>query len=166
MSLDGFIATEDDGTSWMTADPEYSSSPFLASVDTVLMGRRSYEQAVRQGMRSWPGYRTYVFSRSLRQDEYPEVTVVADDAHSVVSGLRDEPDGKDIWLTGGGQLFRSLLAQDLVDTVEVGIIPILLGGGIPLLPPFERATKLALSRHRVFPSGFAVFEYAVQRSAG
>src|SRR5215471_10582742 len=107
MSLDGFIADLDDATRWMTGDPAYDSRPFFASVDTVLVGRRSYEVMLRHGARTYPGLRTYVFSRTLKAVEYPEVTIVGGSAAAAVAGLRGES-GKDIWLSGGGELFRSL----------------------------------------------------------
>src|SRR6478672_11228600 len=88
MSLDGFIADARDGMEWMIGDPGYDSKPFFASIDTVLVGRRSYEVMLRQGVRSYPGLRTFVFSRTLLASDYPEVTMVADDAPGVVAALR------------------------------------------------------------------------------
>src|SRR5262245_65114541 len=119
MSLDGFIADVDDATGWMTGDPGYDSKPFLESVDTVLVGRRSYEVMLRHGVRAYPGLRTYVFSRTLDASEYPEVTVVAENGAATVGALRAET-GKDIWLSGGGELFRSLLDGEVVESVEGG----------------------------------------------
>jgi dihydrofolate reductase len=72
MSLDGFIADSDDGMSWMIGDPGYDSKPFFASIDTVLIGRRSYEVMLRHGARTYPGLHTYVFSRTLKPTDYPE----------------------------------------------------------------------------------------------
>jgi dihydrofolate reductase len=163
MSLDGFIADARDGTGWMTGDPGYDSKPFFASVDAVLVGRRSYEVMLRGGMRSYPGLRTYVFSRTLKPLEYPEVTVVADDGRAVVADLR-AGSGKDIWLCGGGVLFRSLLEADLVDTVELGVSPMLLGQGRPLLPTRAESRRLKLTHHEAFPSGLLVLHYDVDRS--
>jgi dihydrofolate reductase len=162
MSLDGFIADLDDATRWMTGDPAYDSKPFFASVDTVLVGRRSYEVMLRHGARTYPGLRTYVFSRTLKAVEYPEVTVVGEGAAAAVAGLRGEG-GKDIWLSGGGELFRSLLAADLVDTVEVGVSPILLGEGRPFLPAPGPTRKLKLTHERAFPSGLLVLHYDLVR---
>lgn len=164
MSLDAFIADPADGVHWMTGDPGYDSKPFFASIDAVLMGRRSYEVMLRHGARTYPGLHTYVFSRTLRPEDYPEVTILAHDGIATVAALR-QGTGKDIWLTGGGQLFRSLLEADLVDTVELGIGPILLGQGIPLLPPCARSVRLTLTNHQAFPSGLLVLHYAVQRDA-
>jgi dihydrofolate reductase len=118
---------------------------------------------LRQGARTYPGLHTYVFSRTLRARDYPEVTILANDGIETVAALRQD-NGKDIWLTGGGQLFRSLLEADLVDTVELGISPILLGHGLPLLPQCARSVRLALTHHQAFPSGLLVLHYAVQRA--
>jgi dihydrofolate reductase len=161
MSLDGFVADVHDGTGWMTGDPSYDSRPFFASIDTVLVGRRSYEVMLRHRVRSYPGLRTYVFSRTLKAADYPEVTMLADGV-ATVRELRSGS-GKDIWLSGGGELFRSLLAADLVDTVEVGVSPILLGQGRPLLPSPGRTQKLQLTYEQSFPSGLLVLYYDVVR---
>ena len=110
-----------------------------------------------------PGIRSVVFSRSLRPEDHPDVTIVADEPAATVSALR-EADGKDIWLFGGGLLFRSLLDAGLVDTVEVAVIPVLLGAGVALLPPHTSQVKLELTRHRVLEhTGTVMLEYAVQR---
>lgn len=164
MSLDGFIADAHDGTGWMIGDPAYDSAPFFASIDTVLLGRRSYQVMVSQGARSYPGLRTYVFSRTLAASDYPEVTIVSDQGGSVVAALRAES-GRDIWLSGGGELFRSLLDADLVDSVELGVFPILLGQGRPLLPSHSRSRRLTLAYHQIFPSGLVVLHYDVESGA-
>jgi dihydrofolate reductase len=163
MSLDGFIADPHDETTWMTNDRGYDSKPFFASIDTVLAGRRTYEVMLRHGARTYPGLRTYVFSRTLKAAEYPEVIVLGEDGISTVAELRGGS-GKDIWLCGGGELFRSLLDADLVDTVEVGISPVLLGQGRPLLPSFTRSRPLRLTHEQAFPSGLLVLHYDVVRT--
>ena len=89
------------------------------------------------------------------------MTVVAEGAEETVAALSAEP-GKDIWLFGGGSLFRSLLDAGLVDTVEVAVMPVLLGEGIPLLPPPARQTKLKLTGHKVYKTGIVSLEYSVQ----
>lgn len=166
MSLNGFIADSDGGTSFLVSDSTYDSAPFFASIDTVLMGRLTYEGAVRQGMRSYPGLRNYVVSRTLRAADYPEVTILRNDVEGTVAELR-LVSGKDIWLCGGGVLFGSLLAADLVDTVEVGLSPTLLGGkGTPMLgldPRLPSSMRLELTHHRTLPSGLLVLEYAVRK---
>ena len=165
MSLDGFIADNLDGTSWMIGDPAYDSRPFLRSIDTVIVGRRSYEVMLRAGSRSYPGLQTYVCSRTLRASDYPEVSVLGDNAAATVTELRSGS-GKDIWLAGGGDLFRSLLEADLVDTVELGVSPILLGQGRPFLPSAARSHRLTLTHSEAFPSGLLVLYYDVARPVG
>ena len=93
--------------------------------------------------------RPFVFSRRMNPADFPDVTVVQDDVEGVVRSLKAE-DGKDIWLFGGGLLFQSLLELDLVDGVEVAVIPVLLGGGIPLFPPPSPTRRLRLTSHRVY----------------
>jgi dihydrofolate reductase len=78
-----------------------------------------------------------------------------------VAGLRVEKSKRDIWLFGGGTLFRSLLEAGLVDTVEVAVIPVLLGEGVPLLPPTAKQVSLKLTGHRVYKTGIVLLEYAV-----
>jgi dihydrofolate reductase len=168
MSLDGCIADAKGSTRFLVSDPSYDSAPFFASIDTVLMGRITYEQAVRQGMRAYPRLRNYVISRTLQAADYPEVTIAGKGAERIVAEQRDEP-GKDIWLCGGGVLFNSLLAAGLVDTVELGVSPILLGrAGIPVLagdPPLPNSVRLELTRHAVLPTGLLVLEHTVRKRA-
>jgi dihydrofolate reductase len=104
-----------------------------------------------------------VFSRTLQPAEHPTVSIVSSDAAEYVRTIKAR-DGKDIWLFGGGELFRTLLAAVLVDTVEPAVVPVLLGGGIPLLPSPAARTKLALNSHRLYPkSGIMLLEYTVSR---
>lgn len=166
MSLDAFIADPQGGTGWMVTESEYDQRAFFDSIDTLLMGRKTFELA---GRRPFAGLRNYVFSRTLRPDDFPGVTVVsAEDAASTVAALRAE-EGKDIWLSGGGELFGSLLEAGVVDTVEVGIGPVLLGQGVPLLTPQAprpRTVRLQLTEHQVYRSGLVVLIYAVRREEG
>ena len=109
-----------------------------------------------------PGVRSYVFSRTLRQADCPGVTV-SDNPTETLTALKATT-GKDIWLFGGGELFRTLLEAGLVDTVEPAVVPVLLGEGIPMLPSPASRTKLSLSRHRLYPkSGIVLLEYTVSR---
>ena len=168
MSLDGFIADASGRTSFLVSDPTYDSAPFFASIDTVLMGRVTYEEAVRQGMRAYPGLQNYVVSRTLQPRDFPEVTILGDNVERAVADLRDGT-GKDIWLCGGGMLFRTLIAAGLVDTVELGVSPLLLGRpGIPMLavdPPLRESVRLQLTTHRPLASGLLILEYTVQKDA-
>jgi dihydrofolate reductase len=162
MSLDGFIAGPNGEFDWIVMDPAIDFGAFFGTIDTVLMGRRTYELTLMQGPEgAMPGMRRYVFSRTLRAADHPNVTIVAHDAGGAVDALRAEH-GKDIWLMGGGVLFRSLLDAGVVDTVEVGVVPVLLGQGIPLLPGASATTALELTKTETFPSGILRLKYAVR----
>ena len=162
VSLDGYIAGPKGEADWIIMDPDIDFAKIFEEFDTFLLGRRTFEPMVRVKRGETPGVKTFVFSRTLRQRDYPGVTIIAEGAEETVAALRAEP-GKDIWLFGGGSLFRSLLDAGLVDTVEVAIMPVLLGEGIPLLPPPARQTKLKLTRHKVYKkTGIVSLSYSVQ----
>lgn len=160
-SVDGFIATSDGGYDWIPSDPTIDFGAFLAQIDTLLMGRGTYETVMEGGGLSFAGERDlYVFSRSLPLASVPKGTLVSSDATDFVRQLRRRK-GKDLWLFGGGQLFASLLQAGLVDTVEVAIVPVLLGDGIPLLPiPYR--IPLHLGRTEAFPSGIVLNRYELK----
>lgn len=161
-SLDGYIAGPKGEADWIITDPEIDFRALFAQFDTLLIGRRTFEVMVSAGRGETPGMRTFVFSRTLRQQDYPGVTIVAERAEETVATLRREP-GKDIWLFGGGSLFRSLNEAGLVDTVEVAVVPVLLGGGIPLLPAPAKQTKLKLTGQKVYArTGIVSLEYSVR----
>jgi dihydrofolate reductase len=109
------------------------------------------------------GAQTIVFSRTLREEDYPNITIVSENSEQALTDLKAKP-GKDIWLFGGGSLFRSLLEARLVDAVEVSVIPVLLGEGIPLLPPKPSSERfrLRLVSSRAFKTGILSLEYAVE----
>ena len=158
-SLDGYIAVPNDEHDWIVMDPDIDFQALLGRYDTVLMGRRSFELFGGGGGSS--GMTTYVFSRTLRQQDQPGVTIVADGVRELLQDLRASP-GKDIWLFGGGELFKSLLELDCVDTVEPAIVPVVLGGGRPLLPTPAARRRLALTGHEVYPkTGTVILRYDV-----
>jgi len=162
MSLDGYIAGPNGEADWIIMDPEIDFGALFAQFDTVLVGRRSFESMIEAGRATMPGMKMFLFSSTLRQRDYPDVTVVKDNAERTVATLRAEQ-GKDIWLFGGGALFRSLVEAGQVDTVEVAIVPVLLGGGIPFLPPPASQTKLQLTGHRIYDkTGIVSLDYTVQ----
>jgi dihydrofolate reductase len=163
-SLDGYIAGPDGEIDWIVPEPTIDFAALYAGFDTVLLGRHTYELTRRPGAPGWPaGWRIYVFSRTLEPAAHPAVTVVATDAGAAVAALRAAP-GRDIWLFGGGRLGASLLAAQVVDQVEVAIMPVLLGRGIPLVAAGGPRTRLSLTRSDTYPSGIVSLQYDVQQS--
>jgi dihydrofolate reductase len=162
-SLDGYIAGPNGEYDWIVRNSDIDFRALFDQFDTALLGRRTYEVTLSPGAPPWPPEMSlYVFSRTLRQCDHPEVTIVADKLEETVAALRAMKSGKDIWLFGGGLLFRSLLEAGVVDTVEVAISPVLLGGGLPLLSPPAKQAKLKLTGHTVYKTGIVSLEYAVK----
>lgn len=161
-SLDGYIAGPNGEFDWIVMDPDIDFATLVAQFDTAVMGRKTFMTTLQQGGDgSFPCLEVVVFSRTLRQADYPAVSIVSTDPAERVRALKAAP-GKDIWLFGGGELFRTLLDAGLVDTVEPAVVPVLLGGGIPMLSPPSSRTRLSLSKHRLYPkSGIMLLEYTV-----
>lgn len=165
MSLDGYIAGTGDEFDWIVIDPDIDFEELSEQFDTYLLGRRTFEVTGGQGLPAQAGARTFVFSRSLSQVDHEDVSVIGENWKEVVRSLREES-GKDIWLFGGGALFGSLCEEGLVDTVEVSIVPILLGGGVPLAAGLSRQTDLELIGQRTYEkTGTVSLVYEVKRSA-
>jgi dihydrofolate reductase len=162
MSLDGYIAGPNGEADWIVNDPDVNFAELWAQFDTLLMGRLTYEAATaRLGKASMKGRKILVVSRTLRQEDHPEVTILSELSQDWLKALRAQS-GKDIWLFGGGELFRFLLEMHAVDTVEVTVVPVLLGAGVSLLPAPAQQTKLTLSSHRIYRSGLVSLIYDVQ----
>jgi dihydrofolate reductase len=166
VSLDGFIAGPNGEYDWIIMDPSIDFASIYKEFDTAVLGRKTYEVLTAQGGHgAMPGLDVVVFSRTLRPATYSGVRIVNDDPSEVVAALKAKP-GRDIWLYGGGELFRSLLDAGLVDTVEVAVVPVLLGDGVPLLPP-GAATKLTLADEKTLPaSGIVALSYSVPGGIG
>jgi dihydrofolate reductase len=165
-SLDGYIAGPNGEFDWIVMDPDIDFAALFAQFDTAVMGRKTFLATLQQGgSGTMPGLGVIVFSRTLRPADYPEVSIVNSDPAEHVRSLKSMP-GKDIWLFGGGELFRTLLEADLVDTVEPAVVPVLLGDGISMLPSPAPRITLSLSNHRLYPkSGIVLLEYSVSRGA-
>jgi dihydrofolate reductase len=159
-SLDGFIAGPNGEHDWIVHDPAIDFAAMFAEYDTLLMGRRTFDVAkTNRGLFSGLGQQWIVVSSTLNPEEHPDVTILSSGVAEAVAALKAKP-GKDIWLFGGGGLFRAMLDAGLVDTVEVGLIPVMLGSGIPLLPAGRRRSW-RLTGNNALPSGILMLKYSV-----
>ena len=159
-SLDGYIAGPNGEADWIVMDPELDFTALFAQFDAVLIGRRTFEAMGGKG--GGMGMATYLISRTFARKPPRGVTVIRDRVAETIADLKARP-GKDIWLFGGGELFGSLAELGLVDTVEVAVMPVLLGGGIPLRPSPAPRVTMTLTAHRIYPTtGTAMLEYALR----
>ena len=161
MSLDGYIAGPNGEADWIIMDPEINFQALFAEFDTILVGRKTFEKMPKGRKSKKSLMPTFVFSQTLRPEDYPNVTIVSELSETSLSSIRAQAQ-KDIWLFGGGGLFRSLLEARQVDSVETAIIPVLLGGGIPLLPTPAKQTKLTLTEHKVYQTGIVSLVYSTK----
>lgn len=163
-SLDGYIAGPNGEFDWIIVDPEIDFSEMYAGFSGLVMGRRSYDVFASTGAPEGPALPTYVYSRTLPEGERGGITFVRD-AASHVRDLKKSPETKPLWLWGGGDLFKQLAEAGLVDGVDVAVIPILLGGGIQLMPSPGPRLSLQLRKHRLYAkTGTLFLEYDVRRS--
>jgi dihydrofolate reductase len=163
VSLDGFIAGPNGEFDWIIMDPASDFAAVFKQFDTFLIGRRTFELTQQDGAPAMPtGTETIVFSRTLRQSDYPHV-VITSEVSNTISTLKKKA-GKDIWLFGGGELFRSVLDAGLIDTIEVAVMPILLSQGVPLLAAGARSPSLQLTETKTLPSGTVLLSYALRRN--
>jgi dihydrofolate reductase len=165
-SLDGFIADPNGGYDWIVSDTSIDFAALYKEFDAAVMGRKTYELVESEdGGDALPEMEVVAFSRTRTPAVHRGVRLTNEDPVKVVRALKAKK-GRDIWLFGGGALFRILLDAQLVDTVEVAVMPVLLGEGIPLLPP-GGAAKLKLADHRILPrSGIVLLAYTVGGSRG
>ena len=163
-SLDNFIARPDHAVDWLDWSDDVSAvtAEYWKSIDTVVMGRKTYEIAVKGGTSAYPGVRNYVLSRTLKAAPDPRVTIVADDGAGFVRRLKSEK-GEGICVMGGGDLAKSLFEADVIDEVRLNIHPVLLGSGIPLFHGFSRQINLELLYARILEGGCVLVQYRVKR---
>jgi dihydrofolate reductase len=168
-TLDGFIADPNGGYDWIVMDEAIDFASIFDQFDTFVMGRKTWDVSAAADPASigesgdmFSGKDVIVFSRTLKSAR-PGVTVVNTDPAATVRALKQKP-GKDIWLFGGGSMFRTLVDADLVDTVEVGLMPVLLSEGVPLITPGKRITGMKLDKCERLPnSGVVLLSYTIPR---
>ncbi len=164
-SLDMFIAGPDDSVDWLIWSDDVTTfmREFWPTIDTILMGRKTYEVSLKMGggsEASDSGVTTYVFSRTLK--EAKGATIVSEDAGGFVRELKAQP-GKGICVMGGGELAHTLFQADVIDEFGLNIHPLLLGSGVPLLPPVGRRIDLELVSTKPMHGGCVLANYRVKR---
>ena len=165
-SADGYIARPDGDLEWLTSRPApkgfYGMNAFMRSIDTTLLGRKTYEVSLRLGATFGSKSRTIVFSRHAPPlNAPPGVEFVSGPIAPFVSRLREEP-GKDIWLMGGGELIASFLDEQAIDEFVVSVTPVFIGDGIPLIARRHRHVPLDLTSVERFEDGVVQLRYRVR----
>jgi len=166
-SLDNFIARKDGAVDWLLWSKEVPKimKEMWKAIDTVVMGRKTYDVAVRMGSSGGtPGVKTYVFSRTIKKRDSKELFFVAEDAAGFVRRLKEEEEGKDICVLGGGVLAKSLFEADLIDEIGFNIHPVLLGSGVPLFHEMSRQIDLELKECRQLSNGCVLLTYTVKHA--
>jgi dihydrofolate reductase len=164
-SADGYIARTDGGLDWLTDRPApagfYGMDAFMQSIDTKVLGRKTYEASLQMGAKFYSKRRTIVFSRHPSPKDAPPGVEFTDEAIGVfVNRLRESP-GKDIWLMGGGDIIASFLDAQAIDEFVISVVPIFIGDGIPLIARRHLHVPLSLQSTEKFEDGLVQLRYAV-----
>ena len=165
-SADGFIARPDGDLDWLTSRPApegfYGIEAFMRSVDTMVLGRKTYDASLRLGAKFDSKSRTVVFSRQSPPADAPAgVEFLREAVGDFVRDLRAQP-GKDIWLMGGGELIASFLDERAIDEFVISVVPVFIGEGIPLIAHRHRHVPLDLRSVERFGDGLVQLHYTVQ----
>jgi dihydrofolate reductase len=169
-SADGYIARPDGDLEWLTSRPApqgfYGMDAFMRSVDTKILGRKTYEASRRLGARFDSKDRTIVFSRHAPPPDAPSgVEFVREAIGPFVDRLRAEP-GKDIWLMGGGEIIASFLDERAIDEFVVSVVPVFIGAGISLIARHHLYVPLELLSVEHFENGLVQTRYRISRRPG
>jgi dihydrofolate reductase len=163
ISLDGYIARRDGSVDFLFMPKDYSMAPFFKTIDAAIMGRRTYDVAKAMGGGGFGGEMiSYVMSRSLPGGERDGVTFTRESPVALVARLRKQ-EGKDIWMMGGGELARGFLREDLIDVLYLGVVPVLLGEGIPLFPGGFPQRDFELLENKTYSQGLIALTYKRKR---
>jgi dihydrofolate reductase len=165
-SLDNFIARTDHSFDWILWGKEAAEfmTEFWKTIDTVVMGRKTYEVAQKRGGRDDLGVKTYVFSRTMKAGPANNVEIISEDAAAFLTRLK-KAKGKGICVMGGGELAQSLFEAGVIDEIGFNIHPVLLGSGIPLFLPMTHQINLKLLECRPFKNGCVLVRYAVKKAS-
>ena len=163
VSLDGYIARHDGAVDWITMDPELDLGAYAKAFDVIVAGRKTMPPPKSPGKGKGGTGRgnvdRYEFSRTVPPGKYGGAEYVNQSPSELIYKLKALP-GKDIWLFGGGELTREFLKEDLIDRMDLGIMPVLLGEGIPLFPHGFPQRQFTLVKFQVYKSGVVMASYA------
>ncbi|HEY2914153.1 MAG TPA: dihydrofolate reductase family protein [Candidatus Angelobacter sp.] len=164
ISIDGYIARLDDTFDFLFMPKDFSMAEFFKSIDTVIMGRKTYDVTKAMGGGGvGPRTKTYVLSRTLPLGEREGNTFVNVSPQALVEEIRRHK-GKNVWLMGGGEIARDFLKADLVDELHLGVVPVLLGEGLPLFPSGFPQRNFELIENKTFSRGLISLKYKRIRS--
>ena len=166
-SADGYIARPNGDLEWLTSRPApegfYGMNAFMKSIDTMVIGRKTYEASLRLGAKFDSRNRSIVFSRRARPADAPAgVEFVSGEIGPFVRRLREQS-GKDIWLMGGGELIASFLDEQAIDEFVISVAPVFIGDGIPLIARRHRDVPLDLHSVERFDDGLVQLHYHIQK---
>jgi dihydrofolate reductase len=160
ISLDGYIARPDGSVDFLFMPKDYSMAPFFKRCDTALLGRKTYEAGLKMsgGKMSGYGMKCYIFSKTLGEVGHKDFEVVREAPKPFIEVLRKKQ-GIDIWLMGGGELTRAFLQDDLVDELYLGVVPTLIGRGIPAFPAGFAQREFKLAENKTYSRGLIALRY-------
>jgi len=158
ISLDGYIARPDGSVDFLFMPKDYSMGPFFKTIDTAVLGRKTHDDGLKMGGTFGGGIKYFVFSRTLPPGERNGITFTNESPGAVISAIRKQP-GKHIWLMGGGELIRDFLKEDLVDELYLGVVPVLIGEGIPLFPSGFPQREFDLIENKSYSQGMIALRY-------
>ena len=162
MSLDGYIAAENDDLTFLSAveqeGEDYGYAEFIKTIDTIILGRKTYDKVISMGY-PYPmhGEKVYVITRSERPS-VDSVEFYSGDLSELVGSLKQQP-GKNIFCDGGAEIVNELLKAGLFDEITISLIPVLLGGGVRLFKDGFGAQNLTLVSSKSFPKGLVQLHY-------
>lgn len=162
VSLDGFIEGPNGEIDWCFTDQDYGLKDFFKQIDTLFMGRKTYELMLRMGDEAtagFPKFKQYIFSTTL--NEAKDATVISDNIQSGVQKIKNEK-GKDIWLFGGGELTSSLMNLRLVDEIWLAVHPVILAGGKTTFPSLKERVNLKLLGTKTYSTGLVFLKYSIE----
>jgi dihydrofolate reductase len=165
ISLDGYIARPDGAVDFLFMPKDYSMAAFFATVDTAIMGRKTYDvsRALGGGGGFGGNIKSYVLSRTLPPGEREGLTFTRESPAALVGKIREQK-GKNIWLMGGGEIARDFLKADLVDELYLGMVPVLIGEGLPLFPAGFPQRNFELIENKTFSKGLIALRYRRTRA--